>query len=107
MAARDGRQGGFVTGEEVPVRVGCRVVGAAGARERQGVAGLGGGRPGPGQPLVAVDHKVDGEFLGFQVHPADRVGPGVRPLLARHGFADGPQIQRLGVVDAGLRERQS
>lgn len=52
-----------------------------------------------------MQHKVDGNFLRGQIHPADGVGAGHGPLLSRQRLAQRCYIHGLGVLKAGVQEQ--
>ena len=112
----DRRQGGLITGEQVPVGGGVGSVGAAGTQERDLLPHRLGRRPRPGQAAVvpeggavavrAVDHEVDVHGAGGRVHAAHRVGAADRQLLRGETLAEGVQVVRGFEAERGVGEEQ-
>ena len=77
-----------------------RAVGTAGTGHGEDIAGLGVRGPRRGNPLVAVHHEVDREFLALRVGPPQCVGAGHRPPVSRERL---PQCRQV----VGGREPQA
>jgi ABC transporter family protein len=93
----DGRQRALVTGEQVPVGGGVRRVAAARPHQLDPVAGPGRRGPRAGQPLVPVEHEVDGQLADVGVPRPHRVRAGHRPhqgLLRQWSPEDAGAVER-------------